>query len=100
MQLAYHMGYDEVGLIGCDHYFKDKGIPNTTIKTVDIDRNHFDPNYFGKGMEWQLPDILGSEFHYQISRDFFQKNNKKIYNCTNGGHLEIFERKSLSNFID
>ncbi len=99
MQLAYHMGYSEVALIGCDHYFKNKGTPNAVVESKSDDPNHFHPSYFSKGMKWQLPDILGSEFHYQIARDEYLAKGRNLYNCTDGGHLELIERKPLSDFV-
>ena len=99
MQLAYHMGFDNVALVGCDHYFNDKGTPNAVVESQSDDTNHFHPDYFGKGMKWQLPDIVGSEFHYQIARDEFKSAGKSLYNCTEGGHLHLLERISLSEFL-
>ena len=99
MQLAYHMGYSEVALIGCDHYFRDKGVPNAVVESKTDDHNHFHPNYFGKGMKWQLPDILGSEFHYQVARDEYLANGRKLYNCTDGGYLDLIERRTLKDFL-
>lgn len=100
MQLAYHMGFSDVGLIGCDHYFQDKGTPNSVVESKSDDLNHFHPNYFGKGMKWQLPDILGSEFHYQIARDEYIKGGRNLFNCTEASHLELLERLSLSDFYE
>jgi len=99
MQLAFHMGFRIVALVGCDHYFKQKGRANKSVISLGSDPDHFDPNYFAKGQKWQLPDISGSELHYQIAKDTFEKYGKKIVNCTEGGKLEIFERQSLSDFL-
>jgi len=98
LQIAFHMGFDSVALIGCDHSFAVKGTPNKTVTQKGADESHFDPNYFGNGVQWQLPDLIGSEFHYQIADEAFREENKKIYNCTQGGKLEIFERISISDF--
>ena len=57
MQLAYHMGFSEVILLGVDHSFTTQGKPHTAVVSEGDDPNHFAPNYFGKGFKWQLPDL-------------------------------------------
>ena len=100
LQLAYYMGYNQIALIGCDHYFKDKGIPNKLIISKGDDLNHFDKSYFKKGDKWQLPDLIGSEFHYQIARDLMLTKNIKIVNCTENSYLNIFPKEPLIKFIN
>ncbi|PKP57970.1 hypothetical protein CVT91_09480 [Candidatus Atribacteria bacterium HGW-Atribacteria-1] len=99
MQLAFHMGSKEVALVGCDHTFTTKGLANQTVIADKKDPNHFDPNYFAGGVKWQLPDLANSEVHYQAARDIFERYGRKIFNCTEGGSLKIFERKSLHEFL-
>jgi len=99
MQLAFHMGFSDVALVGCDHYFVRQGQANETLLASNNDPDHFDSNYFSKGQKWQSPDIRGSELHYQIANEVFQGYGRRIVNCTEGGRLEIFKRQSLSSFI-
>ncbi len=100
IQLAFHMGFQKVALIGCDHNFTHpKGLANQTVVSGNHDPNHFDPNYFAGGVKWQLPDLFQSEVAYQMAREVFEAFGREIYNCTEGGKLEIYERKSLSDFL-
>ena len=99
MQLAFHMGFKDVALVGCDHSFATKGPANKTVIAGKEDPNHFDPNYFVGGVKWQLPDITASELHYEVARDTFERYGRKIVNCTEGGRLEVFERRSLNEFL-
>jgi len=99
LQLAYHLGFDQVALVGCDHTFAVKGTANQEIRLAGKDHSHFDPNYFSPQDTWQLPDLLGSEYHYQVARDEFLAAGRQLYNCTEGGKLELFERKSLADFL-
>lgn len=98
LQIAFYLGFNNVALIGCDHSFATKGSPNLTITQRGDDESHFDPNYFGNGMKWQLPDLTGSEFHYELAREVYNGNSRNIFNCTEGGKLEVFKRLSLSEF--
>jgi len=99
MQLAFHMGFKKVALVGCDHSFATKGPANKTVIAGEEDPNHFDPNYFAGGVKWQLPDLAMTELHYKVARDTFERNGRKIVNCTEGGRLEVFERKLLEEFL-
>ena len=99
LQLAYHMGFRQVALVGCDHNFATKGPPNKTIVAGASDPNHFDPRYFSGGVKWQLPDLVGSEYFYNLADQAFTSDDRKVFNCTEGGELELFERKSLKAFL-
>lgn len=94
MQLAYHLGFDEVFLVGVDHYYSaaKKGKPNEVIIQDEEDNDHFDPNYFEKGRQWNLPDLKGSEEGYRIAKTAYEKAGKKIYDATVGGQLTVFEK--------
>lgn len=98
LQLAFHMGFSNVALVGCDHSFAEKGASNATVTGGEKDVNHFDPNYFA-GVPWQLPDLYGSEFYYNRCRETFEAFGRRIYNCTIDGKLEIFERRKLENWL-
>ena len=99
LQIAYYMGFRDVALVGCDHSFATKGPANLTVTSDESDPNHFDSRYFSGGVKWQLPDLVGSEFHYQIADIAYRQVGGRIVNATEGGKLEIFERESLGNFL-
>jgi hypothetical protein len=92
LQLAYHMGFEEVILIGVDHSFATKGTPNTTVESKGDDPNHFSAAYFGKGFRWQLPDLETSEIAYRMAREAYEADDRRILDATIGGKLDIFEK--------
>lgn len=99
LQLAYYMGFQKVILIGIDHNFQTKGKAHKIVETKELDRNHFDPNYFGKGFRWQLPDLLTSEKAYKIAKNIFEEDGREILDATVNGKLEIFNKiRYLSAF--
>ncbi len=100
MQLAFHMGFKQVALVGCDHSFSSMGPTHSTVKSGETDPDHFSENYFSKGVKWQLPDLLASELQYDTAKSVFEKYRRKIINCTDAGELEIFERQTLTNFLN
>ena len=83
LQLALHLGFKEVYLLGCDCDLS-KGI-------------HFkEANYFGI-----IKDVWEPVFErYKICRKIFEKEGKKIYNATVGGDLEVFERRNVEELND
>ncbi len=92
MQVAYHLGFEEVILVGVDHYFKDSGEPNKAVTATGEDANHFHPNYFGKGVVWQYPDLERSEESYTVAKQVFERDGRRILDATVGGHLQIFPK--------
>jgi len=99
LQLAFHMGIEKSILIGVDHNFTDKGIANKTIVSEGDDKNHFLPNYFGKGVKWQLPDLDTSEIGYAFAREAYQKAGREIVDATVGGKLTIFPKVDYNSLF-
>lgn len=98
LQLAFHMGFKCVALVGADHTFATKGPANKTVDGGSVDQSHFDPRYFSN-VKWQLPDLFESEVAYSRANNMYNAHGRKIFNCTDGGELEVFERLPLVDFL-
>ena len=92
LQLAYHMGFSEVILVGVDHNYVTQGAANQAVVSQGDDPNHFASNYFGKGFKWQLPDLAGSERGYTRAREAYSQAGRRILDATVGGKLTIFPK--------
>ncbi len=99
LQLAFHMGFEQVILIGVDHNFASKGDANKTVVSEGDDPNHFSVAYFGKGFRWQLPDLDTSEIGYRLARDAYQKAGREVLDATVGGKLAIFPKVDYSSLF-
>jgi hypothetical protein len=99
MQIAFHLGFRAVGLVGCDHNFAQKGKPNEAVVAGHHDPSHFHPKYFADGATWNLPDLRSSEFYYLMANDRYEENGRKLFNCTTGGALEVLPRRTLKQFL-
>lgn len=99
MQLAYYMGFSEVILIGVDHNFKTEGEPHKLITSEGDDPNHFAPDYFGKGVRWQLPDLKTSEHAYTMARDAYFGAGRRILDATVDGKLNIFPKVRFEDIV-
>lgn len=99
LQLAYYMGFSTVILIGVDHNFVTQGIPNATVISQGDDPNHFNPNYFGKGFRWQLPDLETSEIGYRMARQAFEADGRRVLDATVDGKLQVFPKVEYSSLF-
>ena len=102
LQLAFYMGFKEIYLIGFDHNYiipssaKNDGV---IIESTEDDINHFHPGYFGKGYRWHDPIVPRMEKALYKAKIYFENNNKRIFNATNGGFLEVFERINYNSLF-
>lgn len=99
LQLAFHLGFQQVILIGVDHNFSTQGAPNTTVVSEGDDPNHFDPRYFGKGFRWQLPDLDTSERSYALARQAYEAAGRSVLDATIGGKLQVFEKVDYNSLF-
>ena len=99
LQLAYHMGFEQVILIGVDHNFTTQGKPNSTVVSQGEDRDHFHPAYFGKGFRWQLPDLETSERAYIMACQAFQQAGRQVLDATIGGQLNVFPKVDYNSLF-
>jgi hypothetical protein len=92
LQLAFHMGFEQVILIGVDHSFTTQGPAHQEVTSHGDDPNHFSPDYFGKGFRWQLPDLETSELAYGLARSAYQAAGRRVLDATVGGRLQVFPK--------
>lgn len=99
IQLAVHLGFNPIYLIGCDTNYR---VPETAIyedkekykiiASGDDDMNHFSINYFGVGKKYHQPHPEKMIFAYQQTKVICDRINVSIINATVGGSLEVFPR--------
>jgi hypothetical protein len=95
LQLAYHMGFETVILLGVDHRFETTGPPHATVLQEGDDPNHFRGDYFGNGTAWNLPDLRQSERGYARARAAFEADGRQVFNATPDSALDVFKRREL-----
>ena len=99
LQLAVHLGFNPIYLIGCDTSYTvpttakhEGGDANRLVSTVDDDPNHFDPSYFGAGRRWHEPHVDRMVEHYEKALEATRASGVDVINATVGGNLEVFPR--------
>jgi hypothetical protein len=92
LQLAFHMGFEQVILVGVDHNFAVQGTPNQVVVSKEGDQSHFSPDYFGEGFRWQLPDLEASESAYRLAKLAYESAGRQVLDATIGGKLTVFDK--------
>lgn len=92
LQVAYHLGFAEVVLIGLDHRYRYSGAPNAESVMQNADPNHFSGDYFGHGQAWDNPDLERSEESYRAARAAFERDGRRILDATVGGACPVFDK--------
>lgn len=85
IQLAIYMGFSEIYLLGADCSYK-RGAKNHVVDSGNDDKNE-EKNHDKM--------IVG----YQKAKEYADSHGIKIINCTRGGMLEVYPRKSLESVL-
>jgi hypothetical protein len=99
LQVAYHLGFAHVVLIGLDHRYVFEGRPNETRTMRGRDPNHFSDRYFGDGEDWDNPDLARSEESYRIALRAFAADGRSIADATPGGACPVFPRVDFDRAV-
>ena len=90
IQLAYYMGFKEVYLLGADCGVTTKEVYTDLLST---------PTNVDIASQNKIGDLLINDYA-SLQNDINQKNlNFKIYNATNCGRLEVFQRVNLQSLF-
>jgi hypothetical protein len=80
LQLAYWMGYEQVGLIGVDHRYTGK-----------LEQDHFSKHYLPvrktKWRKWSTGETTES---FKIAKQVFEDAGREIVNLTPNSALDVF----------
>jgi len=97
LQLAFHMGFTKVILVGKDHSYAESGTPTTVVVATGLEDNHFVGDYYRPGEVWRIPDYKGEELAYRWAHNAFRRAGREILDATVGGRLNVFPK---ADFLD
>lgn len=100
LQLAYHMGFTRIALVGCDHHYSVYGRPNSMVRYTGKSQSHFTDDYVKSGEEFQIPDLNASEYAYELARRHYEEDRRSIVNASTQSALTVFQRQPLHVFLD
>lgn len=95
MQLALHMGFKEIYLLGIDHSYAWEVTSDNKIVMRGEENDHFFEDDGPKGYLY----YEGVEFAYELAKKNAEARGARIFNATRGGNLEIFDRVNLEKTI-
>jgi uncharacterized Rossmann fold enzyme len=104
LQLAYHLGFHEVILLGLDHSYsndnsKFKKHSGDFYDTSNGDDAHFIKDYNPPNIKYHL-DLEAMENAYNIAKNEFNKKGIKIYNASANSKLTIFEKVKYDKLFE
>jgi len=106
LQFAYHLGFKEVYIIGLDHNYGQlpELFPPGKIEVTKenyhlVKQCHYDENYYKIGDVLGVPNVKLQESAYQAAKEYYEKDDRKIYNASTLSKLDIFEKVEFSSIF-
>lgn len=104
LQLAYYLGFKEVVILGLDHSYdkndsKYKKHGGDYCTTSAGDKSHFGVDYNSANIKYHV-DLNAMERGYQMAKEVFAQNGRKIFNASPGSKLDIFDKIEYNNYIE
>jgi hypothetical protein len=90
LQLAFFHGFEQVGLIGVDHFYGYNGAPSTVQKGKES--AHFTPDYYDDHVMYWRPNLDRTTLSYNLAKHAYENAGRKVVNLTPGTHLDVFEK--------
>ena len=96
IQIAFQLGFDKVGIIGLDHYYKraENKPTNKEEYVSGPDPDHFIESYFNN-VRWHTPNLEKSEIAYTIARAYYEFHRRILVNCTISSRLSTCALKKV-----
>ncbi len=104
LQLARHMGFSEIYLLGMDNQYAFSMLKDGTIVKSDNGKNYFsDKDGESQKKHEQIPKYAPATWEMDVAYSFAEKYSRehgfRIYNATRGGKLEVFERMDFDSLF-
>jgi hypothetical protein len=105
LQLAYYMGITEVYLLGIDFDFtesKPTGAKTSAGEEILLSNgeiNHFHRDYRPKGERWTTPNMGNMYKAFQVAKEVFEKDNRRIYNASRSTKLDVYETVNFDSLL-
>ena len=101
LQIAYYMGFSTALLVGVDHNYGKYSAysPGVTFIAEGSDNAHFHPEYFKDGRIYNAPELKGTEISYQLARQVWEADGRRIINLTPESMLNVFEKDEFTNWM-
>ena len=92
IQMAIYMGFKDIYLIGVDHRFHTSLNSRGEIIIDDKVNDYFSKDYNKDKSSLYIPNVKKSTKDFIAIKSFVEDHFIRVFNCTRGGNLEVFER--------
>lgn len=100
IQLAAHMGYRNIYILGVDHNFDNVIDENgNTVINKDV-KNYFCDNYDNDLQDYVVHNLGRTTKGYYAVQEFYSKHGVNIYNATRTTKLEAFPKISFEEAVE
>ena len=100
IQLAAHMGYRNIYILGVDHNFDNVIDENgNTVINKDV-KNYFCDNYDNDLQDYVVHNLGRTTKGYYAIQEFYSKHGVNIYNATRTTKLEAFPKISFEKAVE
>jgi hypothetical protein len=106
LQFAYHLGFDEVYIVGLDHdygklpeIFPPGKIKVTKENYAMVQQCHYDKNYYQIGDTLGVPHVEAQNSAYEKANKIFNQSGRKVFNASSNTKLEVFEKVKYENLF-
>lgn len=103
IELAWMMGFRDMYIIGCDHFYNAFTNIRDGQQKLSSDsstsNDYFIKNYMKPGEIMRVGNLDRLTGGYVIARNYVERHGGRIRNATRGGYLEVFERVDLDALL-
>lgn len=99
IQMAVHMGFKEIYLLGIDHSYVESKVKDKNALVSAGEVNHFHPDYRKPGERWHLPVLDRLEHSYNFAAEYCESIGVKVYNASRKTELKAFPLVSLDDVL-
>lgn len=107
LQLAFHLGCDQVYLIGLDHDYGEivEKLPPGKVKITRevyemIKDSHFQAGYHKIGGYIGVPYVTYQEQGFRKARSVFESRGRHVYNASAHSKLDVFDREDYNSLFE
>ena len=100
LQMAVHMGFKEIYLLGIDHNYVESKVKDKDVLISAGEVNHFHPDYRKPGERWNLPVLDRLEHSYHHAQQHCARIGVDIYNASRFTKLEAFPKVDLGTVLE
>jgi hypothetical protein len=97
LPLAHFMGFKEVFLLGCDCSIGNYTGSDSKSRHFYSESAHATRQQSDEYLKYEWQNKIF--FSYEVAKNAFECSGRKIFNATDGGELEVFERVDFDSLF-